>query len=111
MTSSTIGREPVHLVEIVQPFCDNTYGTAPCTASGTDDEKCYNTRATCQDPDNFALTAGGLSLYFSNGEVAEQKIDGAPYVIPSLVSVSTSPTRVNLAGSNPDAQDPVACPQ
>ena len=44
------------------------------------------------------------SLYFSRGNVSEQRITGAPYVIPSLVSVSTSPTKVNLAGSNPDAQ-------
>lgn len=103
MTETTPGREIVQLVEIVQPLCANIFGQAPCTASGTADLKCYNTRATCQDGANYAL-GDPLRLFFSRGHVAERGIDGAPYIIPSLVSVSTSPTRINLAGANPDAQ-------
>ena len=137
MTETTVGREPVQVVEIVQPLCANTYGSAPCTASGGVDAKCYNTRATCQDAANYDGTST-LSLYFTSGKVAEQQIyansaasgdlldeagatlldeagdalqeEGSGelidrvYVIPSLRSVSTAPTKVNLAGSNPDAQ-------
>jgi hypothetical protein len=103
MTETTPGREIVQLVEIVQPLCGNVYGAAPCTASGPAAERCYNTRATCQDGSNYAL-GDPLRLFFSRGHVAEQGIDGAAYIIPSLVSVSTSPTRINLAGANPDAQ-------
>jgi hypothetical protein len=103
MTETTVGREPIQIVEIRQPFCSRVYGTAPCTASGPDAGKCYNTRSTCQDTDNF-LAGTPLSLFFSSGKVAEQTVDGAPYIIPSLVSVSTSPTKINLAGSNPDAE-------
>lgn len=102
-TSGDVCREPVQIVEIVQPLCALTYGTAPCTASGTADEKCYNTRATCQDTANYDGSST-LSLFFSRGNVAEQRITGAPYIIPSLKSVSTAPTRINLAGANPDAQ-------
>lgn len=103
MTETTVGREPIQIVEIKQPLCSRTYGVAPCTASGTADQKCFNTRSTCQDTANFAFGTP-LSLFFSSGKVAEQSISGATYIIPSLISVSTSPTRINLAGSNPDAQ-------
>ena len=101
MTETTVGREPIQIVEIQQPFCAETFGSAPCTATGTADEKCYNTRATCLDTANFNKTS--LSLYFSKGNVAEQNVSGAAYIIPSLVSVSTSPTKINLSGQNPDA--------
>lgn len=103
MTETTVGREPVQIVEIVQPLCANTYGSAPCTASGAATEKCYNTRATCQDTSNFDGSST-LSLYFSRGRVAEMDVSGVDYMIPSLASVSTSPTKINLANSNPDAQ-------
>jgi hypothetical protein len=41
--------------ELDIPRCANVYGTAPCTASigTTGDDKCFNTRATCQDLANF----------------------------------------------------------
>lgn len=103
MTETTVGREPVQIVEIQQPLCENTYGVSPCTASGKPDRQCYNTFATCQDTENFNL-GDPLKLYFSKGAVADIGIGGLPYVIPSLIGVSTSPTRVNLASSNPDAQ-------
>lgn len=101
MSETTPGREAIQIVEIQQPICSRVFGSSPCLATGTGDTKCYNTRATCQYVSAFDL-ATPLSLYFSKGKVADQGV--APYVIPSLVSVSTSPTRINLAGSNPDAQ-------
>lgn len=101
MTSTTVGREVVQIVEIVQPFCANTYGVSPCTASGASGSECFNTFGTCQDTANYS--ASTLSLYFSRGHVAERGVSGAPYVIPSLVSVSTSPTKVNLAAADDNA--------
>lgn len=101
MAATDPGREPIQIVEIKQPLCENVFGVSPCTATGTGDTKCYNTRATCQDPENYALGTP-LSLYFGKGRPGEQGL--ASYIIPSLVSVSTSPTRVNLASANPDAQ-------
>lgn len=94
-------REAVQIVEIKQPYCTRTFGTSPCTATGTNDEKCYNTRATCLDANNFDL--GSLSLFFSNGDAAAREVSGATYILPFLVSVSTVPTKINLAGSDPDA--------
>jgi len=133
MTSKTAGREVVQIVEIQQPFCSLVYGNSPCTAAGPADGKCYNTYATCQDKNNFALST--KSLYFSRGNVADQgkpfgpanrlltqaggylllqdggkiilsedRADTLPrYVIPSLVSVSTLPTRINLSSANNSA--------
>ena len=103
MTETTPGREPIQIVEIQQPICTNVFGSSPCTASGANDVKCYNTRATCQDTANYALGTP-LSLFFSSGTVAEARVSGANYIIPSLVGVSTSPTRINLASANSDAQ-------
>lgn len=103
MTETTPGREPVQIVEIKQPYCSRTYGSSPCTASGTADQKCYNTRKTCQDTANFALGTP-LSLFFSRGNVADRGVVGAPYIIPSLKSVSTVPARINLAGGDSTAQ-------
>lgn len=102
MSATLPGREPIQIVEIVQPLCANTYGTAPCTASGTADEKCYNTRATCQDTQNYDGSST-LSLFFSKGYVAERGVSGVSYLIPSLQSVSTSPTRINISSTNPDS--------
>lgn len=106
MTETTIGREPVQVVEIMQPICANTFGSAPCTATGSADTKCYNTRATCQDTANFALDATPLSLFFVKGTVGDLGISGANsrYLIPALVSVSTTPTRINIASADQDAK-------
>lgn len=89
--------------------------------------ECYNVRATCQDADNFSL-GDPLSLYFSRGNVADRQeyayltdtdgsyildVDGEyiaedsdwpRYIIPSLLSVSTTPARINLAGADDDAK-------
>lgn len=102
MTETLPGREPIQIVELLQPFCANAFGVAPCTATGTADTKCYNTRSSCQSAANFTLGTP-LSLFFSSGRVAEQVVSGAPYIIPSLISVSTTPTKINIAGSNPDS--------
>ena len=67
MTSYPVGREPIQIVEILQPLCTNEFGVAPCTATGTADTKCYNTRATCQDTANFALGTP-LSLFFTKAQ-------------------------------------------
>jgi len=103
MTETTPGREVVQVVELKQPFCAHVYGSSPCTASGTADQKCYNTRRTCKDTANFALGTP-LSLFFSRGNVADRGVEGAPYIIPSLKSVSTVPARINLAGGDSTSQ-------
>ena len=50
-----IGKEPFTVVGLVLDKCSLVHGIAPCTATETGDDKCFNTRATCNDPDNYDL--------------------------------------------------------
>lgn len=91
------GREPVQIVEIDQDFCTRVYGNAPCTAAlgVTGTRKCYNTRKTCQDPDNYL--AESLTLRFcKRGAAIPDKFPS----IPTVQSVSTLPTRLNIGAND-----------
>jgi hypothetical protein len=89
LSETTEGREPFIAVEIDQDFCTRTYGVAPCTAA-TPTNKCFNTLATCQDPNNYEK--GERTLYFC--KPASNIPKTKPY-IPSVASVSTAPTKIN----------------
>ena len=97
MSNTTVGREPVQLVQIDQDFCAETYGVLPCTASipTTGAIKCFNTFSTCQDTENFNRSE--LTLTFGKSADALPRDE---YIIPSLVSVSASPTRLNAGGGS-----------
>ena len=45
----------VNYFELDLPRCANTYGVSPCTAALSGDNKCFNSRVTCQDVPNFRL--------------------------------------------------------
>lgn len=91
-------REIFEMVEIDLPFCTRTYGTAPCTAvlgtSGV--RKCYNLRATCQDPTNY-LAGTPLTLRFCR----PGRIPDGVLAFPTLGRVSQNTATVNIAGSDP----------
>lgn len=59
MNERVVGREPIELIEILVPKCANVHGSAPCTATQTGNAKCFNTRATCNDIDNFRARPDG----------------------------------------------------
>jgi hypothetical protein len=90
VSNKTCGREPITLVRIDQDFCQNTYGVAPCTASGG--VKCYNTRKTCQDIPNY--NRGVLKLTFCRPQADLPKDKNW---LPFLDSTSTAPTKINPA--------------
>jgi hypothetical protein len=114
-SETTVGREPLQIVEIEQPACVETYGSSPCTAAlgTTGTRKCYNTNRTCQDLDNydasftifwrFALRHAVLprDLYDSSAGVY---VKTNP--IPSLRSVSSVPTKLNIGGGG-DSSSPL----
>jgi hypothetical protein len=83
-----LGRQPVTVFEIDLDFCANTYGTAPCTATYA--TKCFNTFSTCRDIPNFVKTT--KTYRFSN-----LLLDAASGSIPSLVSVTYAPTKIDPA--------------
>lgn len=92
------GRESVVIVELVQDYCDLTYGVSPCAAAlgVTGSDKCYNTYRTCQSAANYAKSADGLVLRFCQ---PTQQIPLEWNAIPSLVSASIKPTVLNIGGS------------
>ena len=106
MSNTTIGREPIQIFEIEQPSCSNTYGVSPCAAAGT--SKCFNTRATCQDTPNYNHDSSIFWRFThasSNVVIDTYEQDGTIVktpAIPSLVSVSTVPTKINAGGASDD---------
>lgn len=88
------GDETVQLFEIDQPQCQLTYGSAPCAAilGTTGAHKCHNTFFTCQDTNNYSP----ITLVLRFARTQEEVVQYGP-LIPSLVSVATTPAKVNLA--------------
>lgn len=93
---SEFGRTPITIVELDQDRCSLEYGVAPCTAElgVTGTRKCFNTLATCQDTQNFDPEPLTLRFGMSHGDLPLSDT----YIIPSVQSISTSPTRINVGG-------------
>lgn len=96
----TFSREPLQVVEIVQPLCSRTFGTAPCLATG---DKCWNTDATCKFVTALDLTASVIMRFVmpaANRILASGFQPGT--AIPALLSVDTAPTILNVGAGNDD---------
>lgn len=92
--------ESIQIVEIQQRLCVNTYGTSPCTASGPAALKCYNTLPFCQDTANYSDTGNTISLFFTRDSGVFRTVEGAEYLMGSLVNVADSPAKVNIAAQD-----------
>lgn len=107
MDEFTVGREPLQIVEIVQPSCSLTYGSAPCEAviGTTGSIKCFNTAKTCQDISNYS-PLNTITWRFRKPDESDVELfestasDIKTNPIPALLSVSTNPTRINIGGGN-----------
>ena len=108
-TPDTVGREPRTVVEVEQPRCAKRFGVGDCSATGT--PKCYNTYSTCPVQADYD---GSASMRWRFGMPhPEQRSDGdfsdddaiTTNSIPSLVSVSTSESKLN-PGSALDGKSP-----
>ena len=92
---TTPGREPIVIVEIEQDLCGLTYGVPPCMATAAN--KCYKTLATCRSPENF--TKGDpMRLRFTYPRDDLSRVQET--LIPSLVSVSTYPAKLNVGAGD-----------
>ena len=64
-------REHIYIFEMDLDKCILTHGTAPCTATETGDDKCFNTQHTCNDLANYDSTidtgAQTISVNATNG--------------------------------------------
>lgn len=102
------GAETLVFFEIDQPLCVHSYGNSPCQAElgTTGPRKCFNTRFTCQDAENYLATTGSpaetnvLTLRFGRSQLDALQYG---YVIPALVQVTTAPGMINLGGMDRNA--------
>jgi len=87
---SNMNREPVQLVEFVMPRCANTFGVSPCTATAEPGQKCFNTRATCADPDNYRQSPEGrlatADVYYTGNTVPASIFDRTATLFAALRS-------------------------
>lgn len=85
-----LGNEPVAYIEIDLKACANVFGSAPCTATGSGDAKCFNGFATCKDKPNYTETV--KTLRFSSVRIDALQASGDAPTFPSLVGLSVSPS-------------------
>lgn len=98
----TFAREPLQVVEIVQPLCSRDFGVSPCLATG---DKCWKTDATCKFITALDLTQTVLMRFVApaaNRTLAAGFQPGT--AIPALLDVQTSPTVLNVGAGNDDIQ-------
>jgi len=95
-------RNPFEWIEIDQSLCSNVYGSSPCTAAigTTGSGRCFNTRATCQDPNNYD-GSDVLTLYFcrNRGYIPDDH-QYEPYLEKATISAAT----INPGGGNGSVQ-------
>lgn len=104
MSGADFSREPLQVVEIVQPLCSRVFGTSPCDATGS---KCWNTDATCKFVTALDLTDEVVMRFVmpaANRPLAAGFQPGT--AIPSLISVDTAPTVLNV-GAGDDNLSPL----
>jgi len=83
-------RHYVEVLEIDLDRCTNTYGVAPCTATGAAGTECYNTFQTCQ-----AKAAYNKGIHTYSFITRGAPIPPGELVRPYLDSSNTSPTVAN----------------
>lgn len=128
MANTDFSREPLQVVEIVQPLCSRQFGVGVCEAVGI---PCFNTDKTCKFITALDLTnqvlmrfvspaanrALGADLDYLLDETGNTILDESDGVllaegdtaafqpstaIPALLAVDTAPTVLNVSGGNDD---------
>ena len=93
---------PLEVLEIVQPICSRTFGVSPCNATGT---PCWGTDETCKFRAALDMT-DSISIHFVKDQAWEWLPGATAFqpalAIPSLKSVDTAPTVLNVAGGSED---------
>tara|TARA_R110002110_G_scaffold415850_1_gene657966 strand:+ start:11708 stop:14116 length:2409 start_codon:yes stop_codon:yes gene_type:complete len=86
--------ERITFVEIDLNRCSETYGVAPCTASGPATDKCFNCFATCQDKDNY-----NKEIVTARHSTVSSVLPLGIQAIPDIASVSINPAVLDLGES------------
>lgn len=87
---SDFARTPFYRLKMNLRWCGNTYGVAPCAASGPSGTECYNSFRSCQDKANFTLTTKQVALR-TPGNIAPASDQSRPYIR----KVDISPTEID----------------
>jgi len=85
----SISKTPVCVAVIDLDYCQESFGVAPCTATGVN---CYNTYRSCKDRGNF--NKGAKQYYFCTHNV------GTPLMLgerPYLLSIDYLPTEIKTS--------------
>lgn len=85
---ASISRKPCSLIKMTLDYCAETFGSAPCTATGT---KCFNTYTTCKDKANYNLTTQDYK--FVSQDTAIPFVSGG-IVRPYLITAKIMPTEI-----------------
>ncbi len=86
-------RHRIRIVELDLDYCALTHGTAPCTATETGDDKCFNTSESTNDLPNFDQT----TLTYRFCEPVSPHPIGLD-AIPSITSISISAAKIDIKG-------------
>lgn len=98
MSASDFDREPLQVVEIIQPTCSRTFGASPCLATGV---KCFNTDASCRFLAALDLTDEIVMRFVTPAANRSLPTGFQPgTAIPALMSVDTAPTVLNVGAGN-----------
>ncbi len=91
LSAGSSGRQPFSYVELDMDFCANVFGTAPCTATGSGDAKCFNTFISCLDTPNFNNTVKTYRFCSTSGGKVPVGLDA----IPCLVGINITPAVID----------------
>ena len=91
LSAGSSGRQPFSYVELDLDYCANVFGSAPCTATGSGDAKCFNTFISCQDQTNFSNTVKTYRFCSTSGGKVPVGLDA----IPCLVGINITPAVID----------------
>ena len=91
LSAGSAGRQPFSYVELDMDFCANVFGTAPCTATGSGDAKCFNTFISCLDTPNFNNTVKTYRFCATSSGKVPVGLDA----IPCLVGINITPAVID----------------
>jgi hypothetical protein len=98
---SSMSRTKIMYIEMDLDYCANTFGVAPCTATGV---KCYNTFGTCKDKPHYSKTVKTYK-FISHGLPADIQrayapalpyINGKDDISTELKATTTVNRRMNI---------------
>lgn len=87
--AASIGSQPFYTLDLKLSQCANEFGVAPCTATGSGNDKCYKKIEGCKDRDNYSESTKTIKLCSKTNNFPRGQ-----NMIPCLVKVDEAPTTI-----------------